>query len=119
MISDLQLFQIYGAMARHAAESQKVSATNIANADVPGFKADEIESFEDFLSRTMQSAGAEGLGSGFKTHTSGAPSDPNGNNVSLEQEVFNSAEALGQHNMALTVYSKSIDLLRTALGKPR
>lgn len=119
MISDLQLFQIYGAMARHAAESQKVSASNIANADVPGFKAGEIESFEAFLARTMQTGGPDGLMTGFKTGVSEAPADPNGNNVSLEREVFNSAEAMGQHNMALTVYSKSIDLLRTALGKPR
>ncbi|MFN3608067.1 MAG: FlgB family protein [Hyphomonas sp.] len=119
MISDLKLFQVYGAMARHAAESQKISATNVANADVPGFKAGEIESFEAFLTRTAQSGGAESINSGFKTGVSGAPADPNGNNVSLEREVFNSAEAMGQHNMALTVYSKSIDLLRTALGKPR
>lgn len=119
MISDLQIFKIYGAMARHAAESQKVSATNVANADAPGFKAGEIESFEAFLARTMQTGNAQGMNDGFKLGTSEAPADPNGNNVSLEREVFNSAEAMGQHNMALTVYSKSIDLLRTALGKPR
>lgn len=119
MISDLKLFQVYGAMARHAAESQRVSATNVANADAPGFKAGEIESFEAFLARTMQAGGTGDIMAGFKVGTSGAPADPNGNNVSLEQEIFNSAEALGQHNMALTVYSKSIDLLRTALGKPR
>ena len=119
MISDLQLFQIYGAMARHAAESQKVSATNVANADVPGFKAGEIESFEAFLARTMPTGGPQGLTSGFETGISAAPSDPNGNNVSIEREIFSSTEAMGQHNMALTVYTKSIDLLRTALGKPR
>lgn len=119
MISDLQIFKIYGAMARHAAESQKVSATNVANADAPGFKAGEIESFEAFLARTMQPGSAHGMNDEFKLGTSEAPADPNGNNVSLEREVFNSAEAMGQHNMALTVYSKSIDLLRTALGKPR
>jgi len=42
---------------------------------------------------------------------------PNGNNVSLEQEVFNSAEAMGQHSLALSVYTKSMDLLRTAIGR--
>lgn len=119
MISDLKLFQVYSAMARHAAESQKVSATNLANADAPGFKAGEIESFEAFLARTMQSGGAQSMKSDFKVGISAAPADPNGNNVSLEREVFNSAEAMGQHNMALTVYSKSLDLLRTALGKSR
>ena len=38
MISELPMFQILSAMARHAAESQKVSATNIAHADQPGYK---------------------------------------------------------------------------------
>ena len=119
MISDLQIFQIYGAMARHAAESQKVSATNVANADAPGFKAGEIESFETFLSRTMQSGGAQGMLDGFKVGTSEAPADPNGNNVSLERQVFISPEAMGLHNMALPVFTKSFDIMRTALGKPR
>jgi flagellar basal-body rod protein FlgB len=32
-------------------------------------------------------------------------------------EMFKSAEAAGQHEQAMTVYSKSLDLLRTALGK--
>lgn len=119
MISNLQIFQIYGAMARHAAESQKVSATNIAHADAPGYKASEIESFEAFLARTMPSGGAGGLETGFKISPSATLSAPNGNNVSLEREIFNSADAMGQHNLALTVYTKSIDLMRTALGKPR
>lgn len=117
MISNLQIFQIYGAMARHAAESQKISATNIAHADAPGYKASEIESFDAFLARTMQTGG--GLETGFKISPSASLSDPNGNNVSLEREIFNSADAMGQHNLALTVYTKSIDLMRTALGKPR
>jgi flagellar basal-body rod protein FlgB len=42
---------------------------------------------------------------------------PNGNSVSLEQEIFNSAEAMGQHSLALSVYTKSMDLLRTAIGR--
>jgi flagellar basal-body rod protein FlgB len=38
-------------MARYAAESQKVSAANIAHANDPGYKAQQIESFESYLSR--------------------------------------------------------------------
>jgi flagellar basal-body rod protein FlgB len=118
MISDLSLFQIYGAMARHAAEAQSVSAANIARANESGYKAVEIESFESYLSRAAGAgSGADPFATSFQTHLADLPASPNGNTVSLEQEIFNSAEALGQHNLALTVYSKSIDLLRTALGK--
>lgn len=117
MISDLNLLKIYGAMARHAAESQSVSAANIARANEPGFKASEMESFEAYLARAAQSTPADPLATAFRTRFADLPAAPNGNTVSLEQEIFNSAEAMGQHNLALTVYSKSLDLLRTALGK--
>ncbi|MEZ5946721.1 MAG: flagellar biosynthesis protein FlgB [Hyphomonas sp.] len=122
MISDLPFFQVFGSMARYAAESQKVSAENIAHADEPGFKAQQIETFQEFMTRAAH--GAEGAAEGavtatFKTADAHTPAKPNGNTVSLEQELFNSADALGQHNLAVTVYEKSLGLMRTALGKSR
>ncbi|HRX74383.1 MAG TPA: flagellar biosynthesis protein FlgB [Hyphomonas sp.] len=116
MISQLPLFEIYGAMARYSAESQKVSATNIAHANEPGYKAKELEPFESYLARAA-SAGQAGLNTGFKVIESGTPVSPNGNSVSVEMEMFKSAEAAGQHNQAMAVYTKSLDLLRTALGR--
>ncbi len=117
MISELPIFKIYEAMARHAAESQKVSAGNISRAGEPGYRAVEIESFPEFLART-QAGGSSGTTSAeFQTRLSDAPAAPNGNTVSVEREVFNSAASMGQHNMALTVYAKTLDLMRTAIGK--
>lgn len=119
MISDLPLFQIYSAMARYAAESQKVSATNLAHADEPGYKAMKVESFEEF----MQRAAATGTGNFDTTRIrqteANTPASPNGNTVNLDQELYASADAMGQHNLAVTVYEKSLDLMRTALGKGR
>ena len=46
-----------------------------------------------------------------------APASPNGNTVSVEQQVFKSAEAAQQHQMALTVYSKSLEMMKLALGR--
>ena len=117
MISQLPLFEIYGAMARYAAESQKVSATNIAHADEPGYKARQLESFETYLKRAGSGASAAGLNTGFKIIESDTPASPSGNSVSVEMEMFKSAEAAGQHDQAMTVYTKSLQLLRTALGK--
>ncbi len=117
MITELPMFQILSAMARHAAETQKVSATNIAHADQPGYKASQIESFDSFLQRVRMGSETGGLDGTFRTNPSDTPAAPNGNTVSLEQELFNSADAMGQHQMALTVYTKSLDLLRTAIGK--
>ena len=119
MLSDLSLLQIYGAMARHAAESQRVSATNISRAGEPGYKAVEVESFQDYLERAARTGSAAELNKPFRLIESDGPAAPNGNTVTLEQEVFKSAEAVGQHNMALSVYTKSLDMMRTALGKQR
>lgn len=117
MISDLSLFQVYGAMARYAAEAQSVSATNIARANEPGYKAKEIESFDAYLARVSSSAGSDPMSQGFRVTEANNPMAPNGNSVSLEQEIFNSAEAMGQHSLAISVYTKSLDLLRTAIGR--
>ncbi len=117
MFSDLSLFKIYGAMAQYAAEAQSVSATNIARANEPGFKAQQIEPFEAYLARLNASAAPDQMSQGFRVFDADTPMSPNGNSVSLEQEIFNSAEAMGQHSLALSVYTKSMDLLRTAIGR--
>jgi len=117
MFSDLSLLQVYGAMARHAAETQRVSADNLSRAGEPGFKASEVESFQDYLQRVASSASPEAMTETFKIRNADTPAAPNGNTVSLEHEVFTSAQATGQHNMALTVYQKSLDMLRMSLGR--
>jgi flagellar basal-body rod protein FlgB len=117
MISDVSLLQVYGAMARHAAETQKVSATNIAHANEPGFKALDVEPFADFLGRYQQERGTAASAATVRTSISNTPQAPNGNTVNLEREVFRSSEAMVQHDMALTVYSKTLELMRTAIGR--
>lgn len=119
MLSDLPIFQVYSAMARHAAESQRVSATNISRAGEPGYKAQKVESFEDYMTRSKGVDSTSVQTMPFRTFESSGPQSPNGNSVNIEQEMFSSAQAMGQHNMALTVYTKSLELMRTALGKGR
>lgn len=114
MLSDLEILKVYGAMARHAAESQRVSSINVTHAAKPGYKAIEVEPFDVFLKRAQ----IEGsLDQAFKHRNAQLPVSPNGNSVNIEQEVLKSAEASGQHHMAMTVYSKTIDLVRAAMGR--
>jgi len=113
MFSELPMFKIIDAMARHAAESQKVSATNIAHADEPGYKAMTIETFGSFLERMP----TDGAATDFRIRQANTPQSPNGNSVSLETELFNSADAMSQHQLALSIYTKSLDMLRTAIGR--
>lgn len=119
MISDLPLFRIYNDMARHAAQTQSITATNIARANVPEYKALEVESFESFMMRTKVGDQSGAVEPEFQTFESNAPASPNGNTVNIEREVFRSAEAMNQHELAMTVYTKSLDLLRSATGRSR
>ena len=117
MITDLPVFQIYSAMARHAAESQRVSTQNIARASEPGYKAQKVENFEDFMQRAQHTSSGLSLPSTFKTMDAEGPASPNGNSVNLEKEIFNSAQATASHEMAITVYKKSVDLMKMAIGR--
>ncbi|KCZ51057.1 hypothetical protein HY29_06805 [Hyphomonas beringensis] len=116
-ILNLDVLNVYSAMARHAAETQKVSATNIAHANDPGYKATEIEGFQDFLARAASSGSVDSDNLQFKTSQSDSYEAPNGNSVNLELEMFKAADAQSQHDLALSVYTKSLGLLRTAIGK--
>jgi len=117
MLSDMSLFQVYGAMARHAAETQRTSAENLSRANEPGYKAVEIESFADFMKRNGPQAEKIDFNQPFKQMQSLSAASPNGNTVSVEEQVLKSAEAVGKHNMAMTVYSKSMDIMKLALGR--
>ncbi|MEO9969867.1 MAG: flagellar biosynthesis protein FlgB [Hyphomonadaceae bacterium] len=104
-------------MAQHAAETQRVSAENIARAGEPGYRAKEVESFSDYMSRTKTDPTVAGKPASFSISEAQTPIGPNGNSVSIEQEIFKSVGAGGQHNMALSVYAKSMQLMKMAIGR--
>ena len=126
MFSKLEVVQTALTMARHAGSRQAVIARNIANADTPGYRAREIAPFKDYvrdgaeLGLTRTRAGhmaADRSGSTARvTYSDGEPS-PNGNSVSLEQEMVKAVEVERDHNRALTIYRHSLDVLRMSIGR--
>ncbi len=103
-------------MARHAAERQKLIAGNVANANTPGFKAEDLKPFNEVLA-SIDAANTDQF-EPERVYRPGG-SDPNGNTVSIENEMMASAEASSQHDTALLIYRKSMDLLRMSLrGRP-
>ena len=45
------------------------------------------------------------------------PVSPNGNSVSLEEEMVRAAEVKSSHDRSLTIYRSGLDLLRSSLGR--
>jgi flagellar basal-body rod protein FlgB len=47
----------------------------------------------------------------------GAAESPNGNGVSLEQEMVKSVDARRQHDQALAIYKSALTIMRSTLGR--
>ncbi len=116
-------------LARYAGTRQSVIARNIANADTPGFQAQDLTSFSDTYAQTTRAVTlattrpghqpGSAFGPTWTTVDAGGRPSPNGNTVSLEEEMVRATRASSDHTTALTVYRSSLDILRTALGRGR
>ena len=126
MFLNLDILQSSAAMARHAGARQAITAANMANADTPGYRAMRMVPFADIhstrssdqLKTTRQGhqslAVSSGGASPVPTESEAAP---NGNTVSLEQEMVSAVEIQREHSRALAIYKHSLDVLRLSIGR--
>lgn len=130
MYGKLEIFQIAQGLAQHASARQSAVATNVANADSPGYRARDIAPFAEVFDtgntasslRKTRAGHFEASGTSdtrFQTIDRPGPSSPNGNTVSLETEMMKAVEVRHDHEMALSVYQTSLGILRTSLGRGR
>lgn len=117
MFDRLEIFQLAGGLARHAAARQAVVAQNVANADTPGYRARDIADFAETW-RNMSPENRMGRGElPTRLVDAGTPASPNGNTVSLELEMLRGVEAQRAHERALRIYGSAMQILRTSLGR--
>ena len=127
---DIGLVRLAGALATHSSVRQNLIAENIANADTPSYRARDLHSFQDLYGQDAVGASRmRATKEGHIDHANGearfSPVEraalgaeaPNGNNVSIEDQIIRSAEVNHAHEMALGVYRTSMDILRTSLGR--
>jgi len=122
MYESLDLFRTSAALARHAGQRQALAAVNVANADTPGYRAQALPSFaETFDAHDLRvtRSGHLGQSEDGAARPFDAPGEaaPNGNTVSLEAEMFASAEASREQSRALAVWRHAMTVLRTSLGR--
>lgn len=126
------LLTVAAGAARHAANRQTVIARNIANADTPGFVAQDLAPFAqqaqgdppEFAPRQTRAGHISSASTGLArsgTVDSFAPgaASPDGNTVSIEDQMVRAADARRQYDLALTLYRKSLDMMRLGLGRAR
>lgn len=87
---------------------QKLVASNVANADTPGYKTQDIDFQFEFTSlvngQQPQTVQADGL-----------PEKPDGNNVSMDREARMLAENAMRFNVASTLVRGQIKQIRDAI----
>jgi len=133
-ITDIPILSMLRTRLSWSQERQRVLAENVANSDTPNYRGRDLAP-PKFQEPTSVSAGAvstvslvrtenghiggTGLsGSGFSTDFKGNYEvRPTGNSVSLEDEMMKVAANQMDYQAATAVYSRSLNLIKVALGK--
>lgn len=133
MINDVPLFGLLKAKMRWHEARQKLLAENVANSNTPSYRAKELKplAFEPLNSahRSAPAAAARTDPAHFKTASlrtedgfaeDNAPDfevTPAGNGVVLEEEMMKVAANQFDYQLASSLYSRSLGLIRAAIGR--
>lgn len=139
-ISDLPILSMLRTRMQWHQARQTLIAENVANADMPGFRP------RDLAEPSGSNAGAAALAApsasivgrdglarsdsghiGFAATADGPNAEPkrfkgfeirpSGNGVNLEEEMLKAGENQSDYQLAASLYQKSLDVLKIAVGK--
>jgi len=105
---------------------QRVLSENVANADTPRYRAQDVAPFARLLADAVgpglavtHAAHVAPQGGGLRPRADRAAMDrtPDGNGVSLDEQALRIAETDSQHSLAMSLHRKYLALFRTALGR--
>jgi flagellar basal-body rod protein FlgB len=132
-ISDLPVLSALRTKMQWHQERQRVLSENVANSDTPNFKPRDL--VEPKFDKTGATAGSMGALAMMRTSSShiapasggadsfdqnrraGFETRPAGNAVNLEDEMMKSSANQMDYAAVTSLYSKSLHLLKTAIGK--
>jgi flagellar basal-body rod protein FlgB len=129
-ISSIPLFAMLRTRMQWHQERQRVLSENVANADTPGFRARDLVPLKlDQMTPRATTVGlvrtdaSHQIGSGSTTsgfesvRNSALEIRPTGNAVSLEDEMIKVAANQMDYQAATALYTRSLGLIKTALGR--
>lgn len=130
--SQVSLFKVMGMKMKYHSAQQAEIAKNIANVDTPGYKATEV--VQPDFKRALRGASA-GTSLPMATtrsgHITGGSAsvtfnvqkrentydlNPDGNNVSVEEEMMRASGNQAEYTKVLSLYRKTAQMFKTAIG---
>jgi flagellar basal-body rod protein FlgB len=128
-LEGLGLFHLMGGKMGWLSARQTVLSQNVANADTPGFVAKDLKPFT--FKTALQTAGSLAVARTDSQHLTGLKSNslagtvdserfetrPDGNAVSLEDQLGKVADTGTEYQMVVNLYRKQIGLIKTAIGR--
>ena len=129
-ISDLPIFSMLRTRMNWHQERQRLLAENVSNADTPNYRARDLAPL-DFGRQVQEPNGQLTLALTSPAHIAGGSDAgrfaaraqnkydvrPAGNGVSLEDEMMKVAANQMDYQAAVSLYSRSMGLIKTALGR--
>ncbi|MGG7566697.1 FlgB family protein [Rhodovulum sp. DZ06] len=138
MMQGIDILKLANGLAAHAGRRQSVISENVANADTPGYRARDLTPFEQtfaaqqargespgpsFVPRATRAGhfrpdaeSVAGVSAETRHITAVGAASPNGNTVSLEDQIGRAAETKIQHDLALGVWRSAMNIMRASLG---
>lgn len=130
-VTDLPLLAMLRTRMQWQQARQTLIAENVANADMPGFRPRDLAALRlDPVTGKPAASGTLALtqaGHMAPAGTAGPGADPrkvksfevrpSGNAVNLEEEMMKAGDNQSDYQLAASMYQKSLDTLKIAVGK--
>lgn len=133
--ADIPLLAMLRSRLNYLSRRQEVIAQNVANADTPGYAAQDLKAFS--FQAKLQAARPTGNPSAMAVTEPGHMTPPHapspgfqaitakdsettldGNSVVLEEEMMKMGQARQDYDNAITFYQKSLQLIQLAIRAP-
>ena len=125
-LSDVAVVEALRRQLTIAATKQAVAASNLANAETPGYKTREVR-FDDLLDKGLSHATQPAAthsahfqiteSTAAVQETAGLDPRRDGNNVELDRELLKMTEASGEFAQAQTALAAKFRLVRYAINE--
>jgi len=123
--SDVSVFKVAGARLDYLSQRQRLIAQNVVNANTPGYSARDLKPFDTVMGVVKPVVAARtspthlvGFHAGRAAGEARKPDtwevSPDGNGVSLEQEMTKGADTREAFALTTGIFQRNVQLLRAA-----